>query len=89
MEALNRREWPHTEAEVHLLRSAMFTAQAIIGDMERNGREMEIGANQPEYLLGRARIAIQFIEGLARVDGFGKQKPIYWPPRSGWIRIRK
>ncbi|MDE0331922.1 MAG: hypothetical protein OXL41_08640 [Nitrospinae bacterium] len=42
MEALERREWPRTEAEIHLLRSAMFTAQAIIRDMEREGREEEI-----------------------------------------------
>ena len=42
MGALERREWPRTEAEIHLLRSAMFTAQAIIRDMERNGREEEI-----------------------------------------------
>ena len=42
MEALDRREWPRTEAEIHLLRSAMFTAQAIIRDMERAGREEEI-----------------------------------------------
>ncbi len=42
MEALERREWPKTKAEIHLLRSAMFTAQAIIRDMERNGREEEI-----------------------------------------------
>ena len=42
MEALERREWPRTEAEIHLLRSAMFAAQAIIRDMERAGREDEI-----------------------------------------------
>ena len=42
MEALERREWPRTEAEIHLLRSAMFAAQAIIRDMERAGREEEI-----------------------------------------------
>ena len=42
MEALERREWPRTEAEIHLLRSAMFAAQAIIRDMERVGREDEI-----------------------------------------------
>ena len=42
MEALERRDWPRTEAEIHLLRSAMFTAQAIIRDMERDGREDEI-----------------------------------------------
>ncbi len=42
MESLERREWPRTEVEIHLLRSAMFTAQAIIRDMERDGREKEI-----------------------------------------------
>ena len=42
MEALERREWPRTEAEIHLLRSAMFAAQAIIRDMERTGRGEEI-----------------------------------------------
>ena len=42
MGGLERREWPRTEAEIHLLRSAMFTAQAIIRDMERDGREEEI-----------------------------------------------
>ena len=42
IEAIERREWPRTEAEIHLLRSAMFAAQAIIRDMERAGREEEI-----------------------------------------------
>ena len=42
MEALEHREWPRTEAEIHLLRAAMFTAQAIIRDMEKAGREEEI-----------------------------------------------
>ena len=42
IEALNRREWPRTEAEIHLLRSAMFTAQAIARDMEAAGRGDEI-----------------------------------------------
>ncbi len=42
MEALERREWPRTEAEIHLLRSVMFVAQAVIRDMERTGREEEI-----------------------------------------------
>ena len=42
IEALEHREWPRTEAEIHLLRSAMFAAQAIIRDMERAGREEEI-----------------------------------------------
>ncbi len=42
MEALDCTEWPRTEAGIHLLRSSMFTAQAIIRDMEAAGREEEI-----------------------------------------------
>ena len=42
MEALDRREWPRTEAEIHLLRSAMFTAQAMARDMAAAGRGVEI-----------------------------------------------
>ena len=42
LEVIEGREWPRTEAEIHLLRSAMFTAQSIIRDMERAGREEEI-----------------------------------------------
>ena len=42
MEALDRREWPRTEFEIQLLRSAMFAAQAIARDMERAGRRDEI-----------------------------------------------
>ena len=44
LEALDRREWPRTEAEIHLLRSAMFTAQATVRDMEKAGRHDEIEA---------------------------------------------
>ena len=42
MEALERREWPTTEAEIHLLRSAMFCAQAIAHDMISEGRQDEV-----------------------------------------------
>ena len=42
IEALDRREWPRTDAEIHLLRSAMFTAQAIARDMQAVGRSDEI-----------------------------------------------
>ena len=42
MEALDRREWPRTELEVQLLRSTLFTAQAIARDMIANGREVEM-----------------------------------------------
>lgn len=42
LEVLEYREWPRTEAEIHPLPSAMFTAQAIIRDMEGKGREEEI-----------------------------------------------
>ena len=42
MEALDRREWPRTELEIHLLRSSLFTAQAMARDMIANGRGEEI-----------------------------------------------
>ena len=42
MEALDRRQWPRTEAEIYLLRSAMFTAQAMARDMAAAGRGAEI-----------------------------------------------
>ena len=42
MEALDRREWPRTEHEIRLLRSCMFTAQAIARDMISTGRRDEI-----------------------------------------------
>ena len=44
LEALDRREWPRTEAEILLLRSAMFTAQATVREMEKAGRHEEIEA---------------------------------------------
>ena len=42
MQALDRREWPHTEHENRLLRSCMFTAQATARDMIAAGREDEV-----------------------------------------------
>ena len=42
MEALGRREWPLTDAEIHLLRSAMFAAQAIAHDLIAAGGEQEV-----------------------------------------------
>ena len=42
MEAIERRKWSRTGAEIHLLRSPIFAAQAILRDMVRAGREEEI-----------------------------------------------
>ena len=42
MEALEHREWPRSEAEILLLRSAIFSAQAIARDMIADGRESEV-----------------------------------------------
>jgi len=42
MEALDRREWPRADLEIQLLRSSLFTAQAIARDMKKAGRESEI-----------------------------------------------
>ena len=44
LEAIDGRQWPRTEAEIYLLRSAMFAAQAIARDMEAAGRGDEIAA---------------------------------------------
>ena len=42
VEALDRREWPRTEHEVQLLRSAMFAAQALARTMIADGRAEEV-----------------------------------------------
>ena len=42
MEALDRREWPRTDLEIQLLRSSVFTAQAIARDMIAARREDEV-----------------------------------------------
>ena len=42
VEALDRREWPRTEREVQLLRSAMFAAQALARTMIADGRAEEV-----------------------------------------------
>lgn len=42
IEALDRREWPRTEHEIRLLRSSMFTAEAIARDMIATGRGAEV-----------------------------------------------
>lgn len=42
VEALDRREWPRTELEVQLLRSAMFAAQALARGMIADGRAEEV-----------------------------------------------
>ena len=41
-EALERRDWPRTEAEIQLLRSSMFAAQALSRDMIAAGRHKEV-----------------------------------------------
>ena len=42
LEAIEGARWPRTEAEIYLLRSAMFAAQAIARDMQAAGRGKEI-----------------------------------------------
>ena len=42
MEALYRREWPATDAEINVARASLFTAQAIARDLIAGGREKEI-----------------------------------------------
>lgn len=42
VEALDHREWPRTEFEIQLLRSAMFAAQALARTMIADGRDDEV-----------------------------------------------
>ncbi|MYF71630.1 MAG: hypothetical protein F4053_11610 [Proteobacteria bacterium] len=41
-ETLERPQWPRTEAEIHLLRSSMFAAQAIFRYMIKAGLEDDV-----------------------------------------------
>ena len=42
IEALDRREWPKTEAEIRVARASLFTAQAVARDLIAAGREKEV-----------------------------------------------
>ncbi len=42
IEALDRREWPSTEAEFKVARASLFAAQAIARDLIAAGREKEV-----------------------------------------------
>ena len=42
IEALERRDWPTTRAEIHVARTSLFTAQTIARDLISNGRESEV-----------------------------------------------
>jgi len=42
MEALDRRESPRSELEIQMLRSTLFTAQAMARNMIAEGREDEV-----------------------------------------------
>ena len=69
LEAIEGGKWPRTEAEIHPLRSAMFVAQAIIRDMERNGREEEIEQISRNISEIAPELPDKFVKGRAgRVD---------------------
>ena len=70
MEALERREWPRTEAEIHLLRSAMFVAQTIIRDMEKTGREEEIKQISRNISEVASELPVKSGEGLSESSEF-------------------
>ena len=42
IEALDRRAWPRTEAEIKVARASLFAAQAIARDLIANGREQDV-----------------------------------------------
>ena len=41
-EALDRREWPSTEAEIKVARASLFAAQVLARDLIAAGRENEV-----------------------------------------------
>ena len=42
IEALDRREWPRTQAEIRVARASLFAAQVLARDMIAAGREDEV-----------------------------------------------
>ena len=42
IEALDRREWPATEAEIKVARASLFAAQVLARDLIAAGREHEV-----------------------------------------------
>ena len=42
IEALDRREWPGTEAEIKVARASLFAAQALARGLIAEGREQEV-----------------------------------------------
>ena len=42
LEALDRREWPRTEAEIRVARASLFAAQALARGLIADGRDSEV-----------------------------------------------
>ena len=42
LEALDRREWPRTEAEIRVARASLFAAQALARGLIADGREQDV-----------------------------------------------
>ena len=42
IEALDRREWPSTDAEIKVARASLFAAQALARGLIADGREQEV-----------------------------------------------
>ena len=42
IEALDRRDWPRTEAEIKVARASLFAAQALARGLIADGREQEV-----------------------------------------------
>ncbi len=42
IEALDRREWPRTEAEIKVARASLFAAQALARGLIADGRDQEV-----------------------------------------------
>ena len=64
IEALDRREWPTTEAEIHMLRASLFTAQVLARELIDTGREEELA----EIRRHVSQIAPELPENADKVD---------------------
>ena len=42
VEALDRREWPATDAEIRVARASLFSAQVLASDLIDKGREKDV-----------------------------------------------
>ena len=75
IEALDRREWPRTEAEIKVARASLFAAQALARDLIAQGREQEVQKIR------------EFISTIVRYPLPADQRSSE-PPRTSTVHVR-